>query len=89
MVNASLIKGESTKVVANKIVNYTITPEGIQDTIMLTVPGYEKAGWYTCILNLYNSTGQINETLYLEGNNVNDSIPRPPEIPFYYLYPYD
>ncbi|MCK4365516.1 MAG: hypothetical protein KAW45_05670, partial [Thermoplasmatales archaeon] len=88
MVNASLTKAESGEVVANKIVNYTVTSAGIQDTIMLTVPEDGEEGWYKCTLNLYNSTGRINEILHLEDNNANDTIPRPPENPYYYLYPY-
>ena len=64
----------------------TITSEGIQDTITLTVPEDGEEGWYTCTLHLYNSTGRINEILHLEGNNINDTIP--PVVISYYLYPY-
>ncbi len=89
MVNASLIKKETNEVVVNKIFNYTINSAGIEETITLTLPEYEKPGWYKCTLYLYNSTGRINEILHLKDNNVNDISPSPPEVFYYYLYPYD
>lgn len=86
MVNASLTKSE--RVVANKIVNYTVTPADNQYSITLTVPQHEEPGCYKCTLYLYNSTGRINEILHLKNHNVNDISPEPPEIIYYYLYPY-
>ena len=86
MVNASLIRGESEDVVVNKMVNYTANSDGVQNTITLTLPEQEEEGWYKCKLYLYNSTGRINEILHLKSNNVNDTSP--PEVIYYYLYPY-
>ena len=82
MINASLYN--EGRVVANKLINYTVTSAGIEDTIRLTVPGYEEPGWYSCTLSLYNSTGRINEILHLKDNNINDTSPSPPME----LYPY-
>ena len=88
MVNASLTKAESGEVVANEIVDYTVTFTGIEDTIILTVPEHEEAGWYKCTLHLYNSTGRFNEILHLKGNGVNDINPNQSKVVYYYLYPY-
>ena len=87
MINASLIK--EGRVVASKVVNYTVTSAGIQDTIKLTVPEYEEPGLYKCSLNLYNSTGMFNEILHIKNDNVNDTSPSPPEEFYCYLFPYN
>jgi hypothetical protein len=87
-VNASLTKAGI--VVANKIVNYTVTSDGFVGSITLTVPEDEEPGWYKCRLYLYNSTGRINEMIDLNvtGNYYNATVPYPFD-PNYYLYPYN
>jgi len=75
MINASLIFNKTREVIVNKKANYTVTPDGVNDTITLTVPEDEKEGLYACILYLYNSTGRINEIIELnvEGDSYNDT----------------
>jgi hypothetical protein len=89
MVKASLIKAGTGKIVANNRVNYIVTPSGIHDTITLTIPEDEEAGWYSFRLYLYNSTGRINEILNLvtKSDKWNDTNPDIGLDQIFYLYP--
>jgi hypothetical protein len=68
-------------------VNCTINSTGRQASISLTLPPNGTAGFYKLHLELYNSTGKINEIINISGYNVNDTKPSPGE--YVYIYPYE
>ena len=59
---AELKKTFSNDIVDNCSIDYYInSTDGVQDSIILTVPENASAGFYTCRFYLYNSTGRIND----------------------------
>jgi hypothetical protein len=63
MINASLIDSSSEETVSNTIVNYTVTSAGLEGSISVPIPDADNAGNYSLSLELYNSTGRINEII--------------------------
>jgi parallel beta-helix repeat protein len=96
MVKASLNRSSDDESVATACVNYTVTSAGGEGEITLSVPKSESAGYYYLYLELYNSTGIINDIVGISGNNVNDTnrsgdihlypLNDPPEINWTYQY---
>jgi hypothetical protein len=72
MVNASLINSSSEEVVSNAIVNYTVTTGGSEKSITFSIPDDDTAGDYSLSIQLYNSTGRINEIVGISSTNYND-----------------
>jgi len=66
--------------------NFTINSTGQQATTSLTLPPNGTAGYYELYLELYNSTGRINEIVNISGYNVNNTKPSPQQ--FTNIYPY-
>jgi hypothetical protein len=54
-----------------------VTSEGLNTTITVTLPPTADDGYYRLQLELYNSTGRINEIIGIEGNNCNDTEASP------------
>ena len=84
MVNATL-KNSVGVVVNQSFMNFTVNRTGVQGSINLTLPGYEPPGDYTIFLELYNSTGRINEILSLGDVNFNETEQSPG---YTFLYPF-
>ena len=67
------------EIVDNCTVDYVINSNGINDSIILSVPENASTGFYTCRFYLYNSTGRINEILnigspYLRYNDSKQNV---------------
>ncbi len=73
MIKAYIKNSSTDEVVSTSWTNYTVTPEGTEGTIFLTLPEEETKGEYYAYLELYNSTGRINESLQLSENNFDDT----------------
>ena len=84
MINATL-KNSVGVVVNQSFLNFTVNRTGVQESINLTLPGYEPPGNYTVYLELYNSTGRINEILSIGDINFNDTEQSPG---YTFLYPF-
>jgi len=54
--------------------NYTVSyPDNISDSLIISIPAGIEEGNFSVEIKLYNSTGRINEILYLEPNNYCDT----------------
>ena len=73
MVNASLNDKATGENVSNIKINYTVTSDGKEGNITVSIPEHPDEGEYCLYLELYNSTGIINTVLGIGGNNVNDT----------------
>ena len=84
MINATL-KNSVGVIVNQSFMNFTVNRTGVQESINLTLPGYEPPGSYMIFLELYNSTGRINEILSIGDINFNDTEQSPG---YTFLYPF-
>jgi len=86
MINATL-KNAANDTVNQTFMNFTVNSTGRQESVTLTIPEDEPPGNYTLYLELYNSTGRINEIVEIGDNNYNDTTPSPSY--FIDMYPYN
>ncbi len=84
MVNLTLWRVTTNKIVISEYMNFSVNRSQTSKTINITLPEDEQPGYYVYHLDLYNSTGRINDIVGIEGDNINMSD----YSGFFFLYPY-
>jgi len=69
----ALLKNETNETMYENSEDYTITSSGSTNALILSIPHTVHEGEYSVYLELYNSTGRINDIVGIGSNNVDDS----------------